>query len=242
VPGWGERVEGIDVDLMTDAPEVSEPTQAERLDAEAIKQILLRRICHLQYKAGDQLKEAELAREFGVSRTPVRDAINRISHYGLIASRNGVGTIVVGLSAEEIKHVYEVRLELATLIGRLSPVTPEAQHIETISRLLTQTSNLKANFSAADYVSINHELNELIGSLIGNHSLRAMWMQLYVKAASTWHRVADDIGPKVADDLIDELTDVLSACEQGDIEALGHIQRVHIGYGYARIKRVFGID
>jgi DNA-binding GntR family transcriptional regulator len=69
-----------------------------------------------------------------------------------------------------------------------------------------------------------------------------MWMQLYVKAASTWHRVADDIGPKVADDLIDELNDVLGACVQGDIEALGHIQRVHIGYGYARIKRVFGID
>ena len=88
---------------MTDAKQASELTHSDRLDAEAIKQILLRRICHLQYKAGDQLKEAELAREFGVSRTPVRDAINRISHYGLIASRNGVGTIVVGLSAEEIK-------------------------------------------------------------------------------------------------------------------------------------------
>ncbi len=234
------------MDLVTETPGHSEdafdPSQGSKVDAESIKQILLRRICHLQYRPGDQLKEAELAREFGVSRTPVRDAINRISHYGLIASRNGVGTIVVGLSAEEIKHVYEVRLELATLIGRLSPILPQPGHAEVLSRLLTQTRKLKDNFSAVDYVSINHELNELIATLIGNNSLRAMWMQLYIKAASTWHRVADDIGPGVADDLIDELTDLQSACGRGDIEAVGFIQRVHIGYGYARIKRVFGIE
>lgn len=234
------------MDLTTESPgqseDVADRPEVVRVDAEEIKQILLRRICHLQYKAGDQLKEAELAREFGVSRTPVRDAINRISHLGLIASRNGVGTIVVGLSAEEIKHVYELRLELANLIGRLSATPPQPAHLETISRLLAQTRSLKDQFSAADYVSINHELNEMISLLIGNHFLRAMWMQLYVQAASTWHRVADDIGLGVADDLIDELTDLQGACRRGDIEAVGFIQRVHIGYGYARVKKVFGID
>lgn len=224
-----------------DHPQAKASTAWQKADAEMIKEILLRRICHLQYRAGDQLKEAELAREFGVSRTPIRDAINRISHLGLIASRNGVGTIVVGLSAEEIRHVYELRLELAALIGRLSPVTPRPEHLETLSSLLSQTKSLKNNFSAADYVSINHELNELIASLIGNATLRAMWMQLYVQAASTWHRVADDMGLGVADDLIDELTDLQGACRRGDVEAVGYIQRVHIGYGYARVKRVFGI-
>lgn len=232
----------LTTDLLEPVAESPDPEQGPRIDAEAIKQILLRRICHLQYKAGDQLKEAELAREFGVSRTPIRDAINRISHYGLISSRNGVGTVVVGLSAEEIKHVYEVRLELASLIGRLSPLIPQADHLDTLSRLLAETRALKDAFSAADYVSINHELNELVASMIGNQALRAMWMELYVKAASTWHRVADDIGPRVADDLIDELTDLKSACGRGDIEAVGYIQRVHIGYGFARIKRVFGIE
>jgi DNA-binding GntR family transcriptional regulator len=233
------------VDLNTDAPaapeEEADPLSGPRIDAEAIKTILLRRICHLQYRAGDQLKEAELAREFGVSRTPVRDAINRISHYGLIASRNGVGTIVVGLSAEEIKHVCEVRLELAKLMGCLSPTPPQEEHLKTLSHLLAETRALKDDFSAADYVSINHELNELIAGLIGNQTLRAFWMELYVKAASTWHRVADDIGPQVADDLIDELSDLQGAFARGDMEAVGFIQRVHIGYGYSRIKRVFGI-
>lgn len=213
-----------------------------RVDAESIKQILLKRICLLQYKAGDQLKEAELAKEFGVSRTPVRDAINRVSHLGLIASRNGVGTIVVGLSAEEIKHVYEMRLELSTMIGRLSPTSPETHHLDTLHGLLDQTRALKNNFSAEDYVSINRELNELIASLIGNHSLRAMWMQLYVQAASTWHRVADDLGLDVADDLIEELTDLVNAVRRGDIQAVGHIQRVHIGYGYTKVRKVFGIE
>lgn len=234
------------MDLMSGEEEQPEQAGAKaqggRYDAEAIKDILLKRICHLRYRAGDQLKESELAREFGVSRTPIRDAINRISHLGLIASRNGVGTIVVGLSAEEIKYIYELRLELSRLIGLLSPVQPNEGHVEKIAMLLDQTNGLRGNFSADDYVSINHELNQLVASLIGNASLRTIWMQLYVQAASTWHKVADDIGPGVADDLIDELSDLHRACVRGDIQAVGFIQRIHIGYGYERVKKVFNIS
>lgn len=51
----------------------------------------------------------------------LRDAISRIKHLGLVETRNGVGTVVVALSNEEIHHLYEMRLQLATLIGAMSP-------------------------------------------------------------------------------------------------------------------------
>ncbi len=41
-------------------------------------------------------------KSFGVSRTPVRDALSRISHLGLIETRNGVGTVVVALTETQI--------------------------------------------------------------------------------------------------------------------------------------------
>jgi len=212
----------------------------EKVDAAAIQRILLERICLLHYKPGDQLKEADLAQEFGVSRTPVRDALNRISHLGMIESRNGVGTVVVGLSPEEIRHVYEMRLELACLIGRLSPVSPDTRHLAALQELLGRAHALKANFDADEYVTINHKLHEVIASLIGNKSLRSMWLQTYVQAASTWHQVAETMETEVAEALVEELTDLVNAVKQGDAEAVGYIQRVHINYGFAKIKELFG--
>jgi DNA-binding GntR family transcriptional regulator len=213
-----------------------------KMDAASIQRALLERICLLRYQPGEQLKEAELAREFGVSRTPVRDALNRVSHLGLIESRNGVGTVVVALSDEQIRHVYEVRLELASLIGRLSPIAPDARHLAALHELLVRAHALQARFCADDYLRINHELNELIASMIGNTSLRTMWLQAYVQAASTWHRVAETIGPAVAGALIEELAALISAVERGDVEAVGHIQRIHIGYGFAKVKEVFDLS
>lgn len=211
----------------------------QKPDVEAIQRLLLERICLLIYKPGDQLKEAELAREFGVSRTPVRDALNRINHLGLIESRNGVGTVVVGLTAEQIRHVYEMRLELCCLIGKLSPVEPRPDQLETLQDLLARARNMQTDFDADDYVVINHELNELIASMIGNGSLRSMWLQSYVQAASTWHRVAETMGSEVADALIEELTELIAAVRRHDMEAVGYVQRIHISYGFRKVKELY---
>ena len=210
-----------------------------RLDAAAIQRLLLERICLLRYKPGDQLKESALAAEFGVSRTPLRDALNRISHLGLIESRNGVGTVVVELTPQHLRHVYEMRLELATLIGKLSPVTPTAQQIAELRDLLQQARALRRDFAADDYVRLNHRLNELIAALIGNASLRSMWLQTYVQAASTWHRVAETMGAEVAETLVAELGDLAGAVERGDMAAVGYIQRIYIGYGFTKVKQLY---
>jgi DNA-binding GntR family transcriptional regulator len=224
----------LENDILLNA--ASDIAPEPKFDAPAIQRILQERICLLKYKPGDQLKEAELAREFHVSRTPVRDALNRISHLGLIESRNGVGTVVVGLSLEQLHHVYEMRLEFASLIGKLSPIVPGAAHRVTLQELLDRARDLQANFSSDKYLEINHNLNELIASMIGNSSLRSMWLQTYIRAASVWHLVADSMRSEVADALIEELTDLITAVEHGDAEAVGYVQRVHITNGFQKVK------
>lgn len=209
---------------------------APRMDAAAIQRLLVERICLLQYRPGDQLKEAELAREFGVSRTPVRDALNRISHLGMIESRNGVGTVVVRLSEEQIRHVYEMRLELACLIGKLSPVAPGLDHLAALNGLLDRARTLRDGFQADEYVLINHKLHEVIASMIGNSALQAMWLQTYVQAASTWYMVAQTRETEVAEALLEELSDLIIAVEHADAEAVGYVQRIHIQYGLAKIN------
>lgn len=213
-------------------------TDSQKVDAATIQRILLNRICLLEYRPGDQLKEAALAEEFGVSRTPIRDALNRISHLGLIESRNGVGTVVVGLSQEQLRHVYEVRLELSCLIGKLSPIAPNAEHCATLRVLLDRAIRLAENIAPDEFVKINHELNETVASMIGNSSLRSMWLQVYVQAASTWHRLAETIGADATQALVEELIALLSAAQRGDSDAIGHVQRIYIGYSFRKLQEI----
>lgn len=197
---------------------------------------ILRRICFLDYQPGYQLKEAELAREFGVSRTPVRDAISRINHLGLVETRNGVGTVVVALTAAQVRHVYDMRLQLATLIGSLSPRAVTEADREAGQLLLQQAQALSCDFDPRRYIEINHHLHELIADLIGNSTLLSFWWQTYYQAASTWYLVSNQLGSEVAQALVAELEEINTALKHGDVAAIGFIQRTHIGYGYQRIE------
>jgi DNA-binding GntR family transcriptional regulator len=214
-PGWGDRKPGV----------------------EDIQRLILKRICFLEYTPGDRLKEAELAKEFGVSRTPVRDAISRINHLGLVETINGVGNVVMELPPQKIAQVYEMRLHLAALIGATTPAQIEENHLDRARDLLQQAHLLGDQVDSRQYVIVNDQLNTLISDLIGNSVLRSFWTQAYYQAASTWHRVVDRAGAEVADALVAELVDLENALAENDILAVGYIQRIHIGYGYARIKK-----
>jgi DNA-binding GntR family transcriptional regulator len=104
------------------------PSARER--SERIYRILRDRICLLEYAPGSHLSEEELAQEFEISRTPVRRVLARLESEGLVQSVHGVGTIVTDVDIEELQQVYHLRMELAELIGKLSPI-PRTAAIST---------------------------------------------------------------------------------------------------------------
>lgn len=225
---------------MAQAEQELEPSTRTTVDH--IHDEILQRICFAHYLPGDQLKEATLAKEFGVSRTPVRDAIARIGHLGLVETRNGVGTVVIELSSQRIRHLYEMRMVLATLIGELSPAEIQDHHREEAHSIHQHAVELKERNSSQEFVRINQRLQTLISALIGNVLLREFWNQAYFQATSVWHRMAQDIGPTVYDALIDETSDLLIALDRKDIAAVGYLQRVHIGYGFQLIEKHLLVD
>jgi DNA-binding GntR family transcriptional regulator len=77
----------------------------------AIYTALRARILDGTLRAGDRLREIPLAEEFGVSRTPVREALMRLESDGL-ARRDGRSLVVHAVSAEELIQVYDLRINL----------------------------------------------------------------------------------------------------------------------------------
>ena len=74
-----------------------------------IRDVLVARILDGTYAAGTQLKELNLAREFNVSQTPIREALRELEGSGLVTSERFRGTRVRGADSAEMRESYELR-------------------------------------------------------------------------------------------------------------------------------------
>ena len=80
-----------------------------------IYSVMFERVIKSGYAPGERLKEQELAREFGISRTPVRDALRELAEDGLVEIMPKQGARVVGFDADDVEVIYDIRLSLELL-------------------------------------------------------------------------------------------------------------------------------
>lgn len=218
------------------------PAGQRRISPEEIHETIRDRICLLEYAPGSLLRESALAAEFGVSRTPIRETLQRLALEGLVESRNGVGTLVRPLNFEEIEDIYEMRLRIAPLIGELSPRPILASHIAETEDLLARARALTADFDLREYWNVNHDLHFIVGKLIGNVALAEMWDRFYFQAARMWYDLAPSLGTEVSRSLVREIEDTLEAMRSDDVLAIGFIQRSYIAYGLRQLRARYAED
>jgi DNA-binding GntR family transcriptional regulator len=76
---------------------------------EKIASILMKRIIDGEIPLGEKIREAHLAKEFGVSQSPVREAITTLVAQGILEHQPNVGTHVKACTREETVEIYQVR-------------------------------------------------------------------------------------------------------------------------------------
>jgi DNA-binding GntR family transcriptional regulator len=196
------------------------------------------RICTVDYPPGMRLVEDELAKEFEVSRTPVRRVLARLESEGLLESRHGVGTFVTKVDIEELTQVYKLRMELASLVGRLEPLPRSAEDISRMRRLHERSSALARDPDPRVYARLNMDFFQELSAMTGNLPLRQIGEQLYFRTSRIWLLSIPrlDLGDEIAI-FRREIEDILAAMEVGDLEAVGYIRRNHISMSFMRMRR-----
>ncbi len=196
------------------------------------------RICLLEYQPLEHLSEEELAAEFNVSRTPIRRVLSRLEAEGLVESRHGVGTIVTSISFEALSQVYQLRLELAVLIGRLTPIPRTADDLARVRVLLARFDRLEREPDPNALSRLNMDFYQELRAMTGNIPLRDISDRLYFMTHRIWMASLPHL--YLQDEIVifrREVADILAAMEIGDLDAVGYIRRSHISMAFTRLQR-----
>lgn len=99
--------------------------------------LILSAIDNGTYRPGDRLVESELAERFGVSRTPVREALQRLETQSML-TRDGRSLIVATLDHNQLAELYTVRTELEALSARLAARHATREEVRVLGQMVQE--------------------------------------------------------------------------------------------------------
>ena len=132
-------------------------------------------------KPGDQLEEADLAARFGVSRTPIREAIRSMVDSGLLEKRPRKGAIIRVLSTKELSDLFEVAAELEGMACRLAAEALTLTSKQLINVGLDKCSVAAKNQDIPAYAAANLEFHSAINQASGNNWLVEQLAQIQAR-------------------------------------------------------------
>ena len=122
-----------------------------------------------QLRPGEKLEEATIASRFGVSRTPVREAIQRLVATGMVEVRRRKGTIVTQLTMPRLIGMIEMMAELDILAARLAARRATVEEREILEGILDRARDQVGDQQA--YTRLNREFHWALYASTHNHYL-----------------------------------------------------------------------
>ena len=159
--------------------------QLVRSRNDVIFEIVRDRICLREYDEGHVIHETALATEFRVSRTPIRQVLQRLVYEQLAETRNGVGTIVSYVGPQSA-DMLRFRIGLTRLIADLIPLQLPSTLGSDYARLQALAGLLKPDSALKEAWDVWRTHHEVRNALIGDEALRQMDDTIFFRTARSW--------------------------------------------------------
>ena len=188
---------------------------------------LRQRIITLDLPPGATLSRNELTEEYGVSQTPLREALQKLSHDGLVAIRPQSKTIVTRIDTEQLREAHFLRVALETEVSRhLAENTPDG----VIARLRSMIRMQQAVADDPSQYRIFQELDELFHQTLFLAAGQPDLHRLVRERAGHMERVRQLHLPhagKIAD-ILERHKAIVDTIEAGDASAAMQAARDHL--------------
>lgn len=190
------------------------------------------------FPPGFQLKEEELSEFCGVSRTPVRQAIQRLASEGLVTVRENRRSYVTDLTEEEFEQAFDVASMLESYSAGLAADRISEDALQTLRELEERMEKL-AEGSVREYrkfLELNMEFHNLIHQASGNRNLYEM-IQRVPDIANTILLKTGDM--KSMKDAQADHRNIIAALEMRDSDLAELQMKVHVESIRRSMRRLF---
>lgn len=175
---------------------------------------------------GARLTIDDLARSYGASHMPVREALRELQGAGLLETGTGKSARVRGIDEPFIENLFATRVAVQTMLARQAAQRCTAKLLEPVLRI---EDELERCLSADDHPGVlacNQRFHSAINAISGNGEAEAVIGRHWLLISAMWQRLG--YGPERFATVVSDHRHLLTALRQGDAEAAGTLMGAHV--------------
>lgn len=172
-----------------------------------------------EYKPGDQVKEDEVARSMGVSRTPVSKAIQRLAQEGFVITRPNRRSYVVEVTLEKLEQVFDVLSFLEGKCAQLAATRISDEMLNQLRELNDEMAQVDRNTTDDKdrFLSLNRAFHYVIYEAADNEKITQLTAQLIEYTRFLFYKHGE-ISLNQAREAIDQHQEIIDAMAQRDAD------------------------
>ena len=188
---------------------------------ERIYDKLKRKILFLDLQPGETIDEKKIAAEFKVSRTPIREVLQRLEWEGLVDIIPRGTISVASLEYNKIKSTYFMRVHVEGLAGKLAAAYGKPMHVVRIKAVLEQITGIGGEYTPRLLIDFDAAFREILYEATGNAVLKEVSDKLYEQTVRVWlsHVQNDQTNvflKREFEYLVEEIESAIETIEQKD--------------------------
>ncbi len=150
----------------------------EKIEVQNLQEIIFDRlkgeILDGTLKPGDPINAVDTANRFGISRTPVREAISKLEAIALVEKVPRCGYKVAGFSITEVLETYYLRASMEGMAASMAAKNFTAEQREQLREICRRSQDTLKYGDHKDFLELNTQMHELIYSAIQTTSIREL--------------------------------------------------------------------
>lgn len=185
------------------------------------------------YAIGEVISEKRLSEELGVSRTPIREALSRLTEEGLI-KESPQGTVVLGITDKDVEDVFEVKRRIEVMATKWTAENIDEEGLSELKDIVEQQEFYAQKDDAEKVRDLDTEFHDTIYDYCGSPVLKGILSPLHHKmmkyrraSLEHEHRIMDSVAEHKA---------IYDAIEAGDTGKVEKLVLIHIEHAYNGIK------
>ncbi|MFN3219227.1 MAG: GntR family transcriptional regulator [Acidimicrobiales bacterium] len=207
-----------------------------RTVAESVLQKLREDISSGALAPGTRLRQMDVAKRFGVSSTPVREAFAALESEGLVVSSTHRGVVVFQPTLDDLREIYEIRIALEVLAIRAAVPKMTARDHAEIKAILDEMGSLgSSDADKMHYTQLNRQFHARLYEPAQMPKLERMILDLR-DASAAYINLHSSIAPLSSETQRDH-TLIYEACSDGDVDRAGEALGAHLRHSVEAVTQ-----